>query len=92
MTSPHTITIVVHGPNRFDVFEGERCADGLCWDEVAHLTHPKINEPRYRMQTPEERAAERERWKQRDVAADVPDVTEQEPQTAIPAAAAGVHA
>jgi len=62
-----TITIVCHGGNHFDVFEGERYADHLCWDEmlgqVAELTHPSINRGRYRMETPEEGWEREERLK-----------------------------
>ncbi len=60
-----TITIVVHDGNHFDVHEGERYCDRLCWDEmlgtIAELTHPRIGEARYRMSTPEERQKHRER-------------------------------
>lgn len=60
-----TITIIVHDGNHFDVHEGERYCDRLCWDEmlgtIAELTHPKIGEARYRMRTPEEHQAWRDR-------------------------------
>lgn len=62
---PRTITIIVTDGNNFAVHEGERYANRLCWDEmlgqVACMTHPKINDPRYAMHTPEELAAWRER-------------------------------
>lgn len=55
-----TITIVMRTGNDFDVFEGERFSGRLCWDEmlgqVASMTHPKINEPRYRMLTHDEQS------------------------------------
>lgn len=57
-----TITIVAHGHNHFDVFEGETYSDHLTWDEmlgqVAELTHSAINRARYPMRTPEERLDE----------------------------------
>lgn len=50
---PRTITIVCHGPNHFDVFEGEDFCNRLCWDEmlgqIVHLTHPQITGARYGM-------------------------------------------
>lgn len=61
------IAIEIHGPNDFTVREVERACDRLCWDEmlgtVAELTHPRIGEARYRMQTREERAAQEARWR-----------------------------
>lgn len=71
MKGPRTITIVCHGANYFDVFEGESYTDHLCWDEmlgqIAQLTHPKIGEPRYEMLTPEGHS-ERESMRRRAVA------------------------
>lgn len=59
------ITIYARGPNDFDVQEGERICDRLCWDEmlgqVASLTHPDITRARYHMLTPEERTEREER-------------------------------
>jgi hypothetical protein len=53
MKATRTITIVCHGSNHFDVFEGEEFCDWLCWDEmlgqVVHLTHPQIKDARYGM-------------------------------------------
>lgn len=67
---PRVITIIVHKENHFDVFEGERYSDYLCWDEmlgqIAQMTHPAIAEPRYNMLTPEEWATLRERWKRKE--------------------------
>lgn len=66
MNAPRIITIVVKGGNHFDVHEGERYADHLCWEEmlgqIATITHPMIDAPRFRMTTPEEEFARRERW------------------------------
>lgn len=63
------IAIEIHGPNDFTVRELDRSCDRLCWDEmlgtIAEITHPKIGEARYRMQTREERAAEEARWRAR---------------------------
>jgi hypothetical protein len=64
-SAPREIRIVVDGGNKFDVFEGERHTDDLTWDEmlgtIAELTHPRIGGCRYRMQTPAEWQAERDR-------------------------------
>lgn len=55
---------ITEGPCGFDVVteDGKRC-DGLAWDEligqVVSLTHPKIGQPQYRMQTAEQWVAER---------------------------------
>lgn len=66
MKAPRTITIVCKDGNHFDVHEGERYSDRLCWEEmlgqIATLTHPSINAPRFRMDTPDEHAAYRARW------------------------------
>lgn len=55
---PRTIVIVMRDGNNFDVHEGDRSSGQLCWDEmlgqVASLTHPSINAPRYRMPTTRE--------------------------------------
>lgn len=68
MNAPtRTITIVVHDGNSFDVFEGDRCADRLCWDEmlgqIASMTHPAISKVRYAALTPEEREERTARWR-----------------------------
>lgn len=79
--APRTITIVCVGPNSYTVMEGERYCDRLCWDEmlgtIAELTHPRIGDARYRMQTPDEideqeanRAARIERRRAEEAAAD----------------------
>lgn len=61
------IAIEIHGPNDFTVRELERYQDHLCWDEmlgtIAELTHPRIGQARYRMQTREEHAAQEARWR-----------------------------
>lgn len=48
-----TITIVCREGNDFDIVDGERVCDRLCWDEmlgtIAELTHPRIGQARYRM-------------------------------------------
>lgn len=63
------IEIQVVDGNTFNVVEGDRMADSLCWDEmlgqVAELTHPKIASARYRMMTPDERAEYRRRFERR---------------------------
>ena len=56
-------------PGLFDVvLEDGRCCDGLSWDEmigqVIELTHPKLGQPHYRMQTPAEWDSEREQRRQ----------------------------
>ncbi|MFM0101958.1 hypothetical protein PQR01_00220 [Paraburkholderia rhynchosiae] len=55
------VTIEIDDGNNFTVREGERFADGLCWDEmlgtIAELTHPKIGDARYAMRTATEWAA-----------------------------------
>jgi len=66
-----TITIIVHdaGGGGYDVFEGERYQNGLCWDEmlgqIAAMTIP-VSRARpdglYGMETPEERERFRSRW------------------------------
>jgi hypothetical protein len=74
-TTTRTITIIVRSSNDFDVHEGERYSGRLCWEEllgqIATMTHPLINAPRFRMDTPEEHAA---RWARRanDVSEDLP--------------------
>ncbi len=69
MSVTRTITIVMHddqGSRFYDVFEGERYADHLAWDEmlgeIASLTHCLINKSRYHLRTPEEYMARRELW------------------------------
>lgn len=61
------VAIEIHGPNDFTVRELERYQDHLCWDEmlgtIAELTHPKIGQARYRMQTREEHVAQEARWR-----------------------------
>lgn len=55
-TLPVTATIVMKGPNQFDVHVGERYTPSLCWDEmlgqIAALT--LTGKPRYGMLTPDE--------------------------------------
>jgi hypothetical protein len=57
MLGPRIITIVCRGGNDFDVFEGERFCNRLCWDEMlgqlAELTHPKLDHS-YGMKTANE--------------------------------------
>jgi len=64
-----TITIEIHDPNNFTVHEGDRYCDRLCWDEmlgtIAELTHPRIGEARYRMETAEQHAAREEAHQKR---------------------------
>lgn len=52
-----TITIVVN-EHCFHVHEGERFAGDLCWDEmlaqVVSLTHPRLDDPQFRMFTADE--------------------------------------
>lgn len=59
-----TITIIVKDSGGFDVFEGERYCDHLCWDEmlgtIVELTHPSIGKSHYPMLLPEEHMAWRE--------------------------------
>ncbi|MGE4243674.1 hypothetical protein [Ramlibacter sp.] len=61
---PRIITIVVRDGNHFDVHEGEKYSDRLCWEEmlgqVVTLTHSSIKAPRFWMATPEEHSARRE--------------------------------
>jgi hypothetical protein len=65
---PRIITIVCRAGNDFDVHEGERFADRLCWDEmlgqVATMTLSREG-PLYPMQTSEEREARRDRMRER---------------------------
>lgn len=76
MNATRTITIVVRGPNDFDVHEGEKYTNLLCWDEmlgqIACMTHPAIGQPRYDLLTPDEQAAKRDRFT-RPAAADTTD-------------------
>lgn len=62
-----TITIEIDDQG-YTVREGDRYHDGLCWDEmlgqVVELTHRKLGETRYPMQTEAQWAAQRERQKQ----------------------------
>lgn len=66
---PRAITIYCIGGNNFTVQEGEALCDRLCWDEmlgtIAELTHPRIGQARYRMQTAAEREAYEEARAQR---------------------------
>lgn len=59
INAPRSITLIVRGPNDFDVFEGERYSERMTWDEmlgqIASLTHALINGPRYPMKSPAER-------------------------------------
>jgi hypothetical protein len=59
------ITICIDDKNDFTVHEGDRFADGLCWDEmlgtIAELTHPHIGSARYAMRTEAEWAEYRAR-------------------------------
>lgn len=70
-----TITIEIYEGGYLDVREGDRFCNGLTWDEVlgtvAELTHPKIGQARYRMQTAEEWRVDRIRH-----IADKPDFKE----------------
>lgn len=59
-----TITIEIvddGGSGDYTVREDDRYCDRLCWDEmlgtIAELTHPRIGEARYRMETAEQHAA-----------------------------------
>lgn len=62
-----TITIEFSDDSAFTVRQGDRYVTQLCWDEmlgtVAELSHPKIGDCRYRMQTAEQWAAEEARRK-----------------------------
>lgn len=62
-----TITIEIDEQG-YTVREGDRYHDGLCWDEmlgqVTELTHPKLGQTRYPMQTAAEWAAWRARLDQ----------------------------
>lgn len=66
-----TITITMRDGNDFDVAEDDRSVTRLCWDEmvgqIASMTHPMINKPRYPMLTEDERA-ERDRLHQERLA------------------------
>lgn len=66
MSAPRTITIIARGGNDFDVQEGERYCDRLCWEEmlgqIATMTHPAINVARFPMLLPDEHAARRARY------------------------------
>lgn len=61
------IAIEIHGPNDFTVRELDRYCGELCWDEmlgtVAELTHPRIGNAYYRMQTRDEHAERESRWR-----------------------------
>lgn len=63
-----TITIEIDEQG-YTVREGERYADGLCWDEmlgqISELTHPRLGQARYAMNTEAEWAEQRERWRQK---------------------------
>ncbi|MFM0507697.1 hypothetical protein [Paraburkholderia sp. RL17-373-BIF-A] len=84
------IAIEIHGPNDFTVRERDRYCDRLCWDEmlgsVAELTHPRIGEARYRMQTREEHAERESKWRavQHPVYAKPPLLEAPGPNTKIP--------
>ncbi|GMG89630.1 hypothetical protein Cmtc_08500 [Cupriavidus sp. TKC] len=60
------ITITFDNDKGFAVTENGRTADRLAWDEmlgqVAQMTHPKINEGRYRMLTIEEYQAQEDKF------------------------------
>lgn len=53
-----TIVIIAYSGNNYDVIEDGRVSDHLAWDEmlgnIASMTHPKINEPRYKMDSLDE--------------------------------------
>jgi hypothetical protein len=63
-----TITIEIDEQG-YTVREGERYADGLCWDEmlgqISELTHPRLGQARYAMQTAAEWAEYRKRFEPR---------------------------
>ena len=70
MKKPRNITVTVsENGTLFEVAEGGRSADMLCWEEmlgqVATLTHHEIRGPRFEMLTKAERIAREERWSQR---------------------------
>ncbi len=52
------ITISIEGPNEFTVKNGERYHSRMTWEEmlgqIAELTHPKIDRPRFDMLTDDE--------------------------------------
>ncbi|SKC78523.1 hypothetical protein SAMN05445504_2415 [Burkholderia sp. CF099] len=58
------IIIDIDDQNSFTVREGDRFADGLCWDEmlgsIAELTHPRVGSARYAMRT----AAQWDAWRE----------------------------
>ena len=60
------IIITFGGDRGYAVIENGCIADRLTWDEmlgqVAQLTHPKINAQRYKMLTPEEYAAQEDKF------------------------------
>lgn len=76
MADPRIITIVAAADNHFTIHEGERYCPGLCWDEmlgsIAELTHPAIGGARYRMETPDEHAARRDRYRTKEQQHTVP--------------------
>jgi hypothetical protein len=61
-----TIAIEITADNDFTVREGDRSAEGLCWDEmlgqVTELTHPRLGDGRYAMRTDAEWAEYNKRF------------------------------
>lgn len=60
-------TITITGEESdWTVSDGDRSADRLCWDEmlgtVAELTHPRIGQARYRMDTPADAWWRQQMW------------------------------
>lgn len=64
-----TITIYCISGSDYTVQEGEAICDRLCWDEmlgtIAELTHPKIGQARYRMETAEQREERQRKFNER---------------------------